>query len=446
MHVDLICIMQIATGKGRQRQKEVANSCDKMATYIVESLVQQCQHYIAMHLEEFPVNHLSLLPLSTRRELLYQLPIADICLRLENTEFTAGLDMTAFWKSTWEDSDAGMAPYGDNDMESYKERWDSTDYVRAMVYGLVATCAMGHLRTGEYWFNSPLYRNRPDGIPESGMMAFPLLYAVRKPSDVDAHCGCELKFPLRYSHKSDKEDKHLTVYEVVNNFSHERSEFPKIFPEIEIMNDICLDNVFFLRDAVYVGIKGYPLAEGFEFLKAAIKEATNLEVLLLDHWGEDDEWEVKFFDELCSYLSSCRSFLSNFRLFKMLPSTFSKGFVVSRKNFNKLIAAYFAAPTDHVQKMEFHMIKIQCYDVTFESFPEVDHRYLPFKIVKFDKTCKFVSEYKPTPQTISHWLGQSISVLDNDSIFNDTGSCSFEVQDNTSGQSRKRKHSEIDQQ
>ena len=47
--------------------------------------------------------------------------------------------MIAFWKFTWEDIDAGMAPYGDNDMKSYKERWDGTDYVRAMIYGLVAS-------------------------------------------------------------------------------------------------------------------------------------------------------------------------------------------------------------------------------------------------------------------------------------------------------------------
>ena len=56
---------------------------------VVESLAQQCHTYIMMHLEELPVRgHLSLLPLSTRKELLYHLPIADVC-RLENTEFTA---------------------------------------------------------------------------------------------------------------------------------------------------------------------------------------------------------------------------------------------------------------------------------------------------------------------------------------------------------------------
>ena len=273
------------------------------------------------------------------------------------------------------------------------------------------------------------------------MPVFPLLYAVRKPSDIDEDCGCTLLFPPHYSDNSNKEDKDLTMYEVVNCFSHDKGEFPRIFPEIEIMTGIRLDNAFFLRDAVYVGIKGYPLAEGFKFLKAAIKEATNLEVLLLDHWGEDDEWEVKCFDGFCAYLSTCQTFLSNFRFFKMLPTIFSEGFVVSRKNFNKLIMAYFAAPTDHVQKMEFHMTKIQCNDVAHECI-QLDQRYLSFKTLKLDESCEFVSAYKPTPQTISHWLGQSISLLDTDS--SNTGSFSFKVQENTSRQSRKRKHSEMD--
>ena len=60
-----------------------------------ESLVHQCQLWIAMHLEQLPVSHLSLLPLSTRNELLLKLPIADVC-RLEGTQFTVGIDMAAF--------------------------------------------------------------------------------------------------------------------------------------------------------------------------------------------------------------------------------------------------------------------------------------------------------------------------------------------------------------
>ncbi len=264
----------------------------------------------------FPASHLSLLPLSTRKDLLYQLPVADICLQLENTDFITGLDMAAFWKSTWEDEGIGVAE--DSDVEGYFQVWDSAEYTRSMLYGLVATMAIGDLRGGEYWFHSPHYRYRkcPDGLPDSGIPVFSLLYAIRKPNHDIIHSGCELMFPPRYSHKSNKRDKDLTVSEVVNCFSHSKEELPRIFPEIEILNinGISLDHVYILRNAVYVGIQGYPLSEGLEFLKAILQEATNLEVLLLDHWGEDNKWEMKFLDEICAYLSSCWIFLYNFYL------------------------------------------------------------------------------------------------------------------------------------
>ena len=34
--------------------------------------------------------------------------MADVCLRLENTEFTAGIDMAAFWNSTWDHDSIGL--------------------------------------------------------------------------------------------------------------------------------------------------------------------------------------------------------------------------------------------------------------------------------------------------------------------------------------------------
>ena len=418
-----------------------------MVVYLVESLVQQCQNYVLMHLEEFPVNnYLSLLPLSTRRDLLWQLPVADICLRLEDTDFTVGIDMGAFWTSTWEDEDPGVSDsMQDSDVKGYvQDQWNSTEYARETLYGLLATFACGHLRDGSFLFHSPYYRRRPYDYPEAGMSVFSLLYAVRQPC-MDSP-GCKLKFPLRYSHKSMKSDEDLTVYEVVNCFSYGSGEFPRIFPEVEIMNDNNLDHVYFLRNAVFVGIKGYPFEEeGFEFLKALLKEATNLEVLILHHWGGDDEWETKYFDKFCTYLSSCQAFLSNFRLFKLIPPMDTFGFVVSRKSFNELITAYFAAPTDHMQKLQFTETKIKCHDVSFEIIPEIDQGHLRFKMIEFEETCQFVSKYKPTTQTISHWLGQSITQLDSgsDSV-KQVESCIFKVESKAGEPSRKRKHFELD--
>ena len=95
-------------------------------TRFMEPLAALCKNYIVEHLEEFPISHLSLLSLSMRRDLLWRLPIADVCLRLENTDFVKGLDMAAYWKLPCENFGAALAFPKDSDIERYvNERWPS---------------------------------------------------------------------------------------------------------------------------------------------------------------------------------------------------------------------------------------------------------------------------------------------------------------------------------
>jgi hypothetical protein len=51
-----------------------------------------------MHLEKIPITSLALLPLKTRWNLLWNLPLADVCL-LETTQFTNGMIMDDYWKT-----------------------------------------------------------------------------------------------------------------------------------------------------------------------------------------------------------------------------------------------------------------------------------------------------------------------------------------------------------
>ena len=115
------------------------------------------------------------------------------------------------------------------------------------------------------------------------------------------------------------------MYEVVNCFSHSKGEFPRIFPEVRL-DSFNFDNVYFLQNAVYLGINGFSVfyEQDLELLKATLQVATNLEVLLLDHWGYEGEWEVEFLDKFCAYLSSCQDFLSKFRLVKIFSSYWAK--------------------------------------------------------------------------------------------------------------------------
>ena len=94
-------------------------TCDSTG-FDVESLVHQCYHYIAMNLEQFPVSNLYLLPLKVREELLWRLPIADLCM-LEDTEYVEGFhDMEAYWKLPCRELSQEI-PRGDPDIACYLE-------------------------------------------------------------------------------------------------------------------------------------------------------------------------------------------------------------------------------------------------------------------------------------------------------------------------------------
>ena len=62
------------------------------------TLHQQCFQYILMHLEQFPISSLALLPLKRRWSLLWNLPLADVCM-LETTQFTEGMNMDKYWRT-----------------------------------------------------------------------------------------------------------------------------------------------------------------------------------------------------------------------------------------------------------------------------------------------------------------------------------------------------------
>ena len=395
-----------------------------MAARVPESLVQQCQFFILMHLDKLSVSHLSLLPLYIRKELLWHLPLADVC-QLEGTKFTEGLDMAAYWRYPFDQQGFDIDCWG-IDKVYYFHEWGATEYERAVLYGLLTAYTFGseYLQDGDFYFRSPL-------LKDGQLDALTFLYAVRRPIE---SCGpCDVRFPSRYTRTAIYPGRQLDVDEVVRCFGRHKGELPKIFVTIGILHNPNLEYVHFLYEVVYVSFQGYPLEnQGLEFVKAVIKEAANLEMFILDQWGEDDD--LLSLDEFCNFLSSQISFLSKFRQLKIHCSISFLGFIVAQKSFNQLITAYFAAPTDHMQKLEFSHIKVKCSD---DCSPTVDQNYLQFKTIEFDDMCQFVRD--ATPTAISHWLGQSISKLETTV---ERGTCLFKVDKETVGcntQKRKRK-------
>ncbi len=68
-----------------------------MATVLsMKPLEELCLTYVAMTLEQYSADSLSLLPKGFRLQLLHMIPIIDIC-RLEDTAFTSGIDIKSVW-------------------------------------------------------------------------------------------------------------------------------------------------------------------------------------------------------------------------------------------------------------------------------------------------------------------------------------------------------------
>ena len=88
-------------------------------TQVANSLQEICLAHILWTLEEYPVDVLALLPKAIREEMLHNLPIVDIC-RLEDTQFTSGIDMDSIWKELYEShmNSELFLPYS-----PYQSRW-----------------------------------------------------------------------------------------------------------------------------------------------------------------------------------------------------------------------------------------------------------------------------------------------------------------------------------
>ena len=115
----------------------------------------------------------------------------------------------------------------------------------------------------------------------------------------------------------------------------------------------------------------------------------HLEVIVLDNWMDDDD-ERTSLNRFFVFLSTHVGFLSHFRLL-MIINLFQ--YIVLQESLNKLIVAYFSAPTDHLQKIRITDAKIKSYDGNI--CPVIDQRYVQYKTIELED-CHFVSKQKST--------------------------------------------------
>lgn len=427
----------------------------------MESLVQQCQFYILMHLEEFPVDYLSLFPLSTRKALLWQLPLADVC-QLLDTKFTEGLEADVVDCLLSRCDIIVSIADGDGDVERYVEnRWKNNDmaYAREILYGQLVTCLLGcscesfssfELPNGDY---APLCFY--DAGYHDGITNF--LCGTRKKYQSRPMSAYSFAVPPR--HLTDIGDDYpdlLSALEQLVRYFNDR--LPKVLGRVCIgprrdfylMNDDdVVTELQIFREVELLCFEFEYMHKEFEprateFISTTVMNAQNLEVLVLI--GREGPQDAPIcIDTLCNKLTVCATFWSTLRIFKILsrPAYYedsdcetSVEYVISRGTFDKLIKAYLTAPTDHEQLVQFTGTKIEGESSDSSSANYSDTTYLKFKTIRL-VNCRFVRSFKATPETIANWLGREVDVLENE-----PESCSFQVKDSSGKRGQKRKFSE----
>ena len=439
----------------------------------MEPLAALCKNYIVQHIEEFPISHLSLLPLWMRRGLLWRLPIADVCLRLEGTDFIKGLDMVEYWKLPCEIPVSEVDYTEDSDIKQYvAERWpDKVEYSKAWLYGRVAAYESGCLGTG-HEFSFLENKSAPCD-------ALSFLYSVRM---LHRDGWVQLTYPPRYQQvkklleppswrpRTKKQEQDL-IDAIVSAFNGER---PKMLPEAQVLAEpyrnwrIRDADLSLLSEIEYVGVQCEPFQNRcIEWLVKLVNNASNLQVVVLQGCNVKSDYFCLDLDAFCERLATCRPFWSKFRILKVVAGIMDnleeeygvdtpEKYTVSRASLNQLITAYLSAPTNRSQLVQFSFTNIiitkesqdadsdtitVSWDTNLDFDPAtIDQTCVQFKNIRLSD-CDFDSN-KATPDTISKWLGHQIEILEEEE---ETSSILFQIdrKDSCSVLGHKRKYCEV---
>ena len=177
----------------------------------------------------------------------------------------------------------------------------------------------------------------------------------------------------------------------------------------------------------------------------SLNKATNLQVLILQGLNQGIKGDTLDLDYFCEQLANCQPFWSKFQILKIVPGilekdelkkTMAKEYTVSQASLDQLITAYFSAPADHSQLVQFSFTHIKCQDSAYCN-PTVDRTYQQFKNIRFSD-CRFT--FKAIPDVISMWLGQGIKILEKEK---ETSSILFQVDHKDSVLGHKRQYCEV---
>ena len=334
----------------------------------------------------------------------------------------------------------------DGDVARYiKNRWkNDMAYAREVIYGQLVTSLLGGLRDIDVIFELPNGGHvQPSFYNHNYHCIIDFLCGIRKEYKSQPMSAYSFAVPPRHC----IDDQLPTMEWLVRCFN---GKHPKV------LDGLCLPTYYWpllngmdielpiLREVEQLGFEDEPFELiAAKFIAITVSSAKCLKVLVLKGCEEPPDAPICI-DTLCDELSFCTTFWSTFEIFKILSrpvyddsdyetSVLELEYVISRSMFYKLIKAYFAAPTDHEQLVQFTDTKIE--GDSSDCSPAINTTYLKFKTVRLEN-CRFVSSSKATPGVIANWLGAEIDILDNK-----PDSCLFQVKD-SGKRGQKRKHPE----
>ena len=337
---------------------------------VVKSLSDQCLDHIIIHLEEYPPSYLALLPFALRKEILWRLPMADVC-SLEDTGFMKGIDTGEYWRSTFSEFDSFAVP--DQKQGSirkyFEERWKGL--MKAVVHGMISGLCFGLFALDHSGFQ--VFSSSSSDISP----AISLMFGLR--DEEDKEYGNQM---VRKSNKalppsyqqygscSSREDLWRSVMECF------KGNLPT-YLHMEYIEETACSDVFEyvprFKNLRYLGLENQKFGPKLQELIVGIAlEAANLEVLC---WRfeppgvEESPWPLQSLDGLISKLSES-PFMSRMCLL-MAYSWFDESdldmergfFTISYGNLKKFIDALRGTPTNHCQVLCLEGTVIACNSV-----------------------------------------------------------------------------------
>ena len=361
------------------------------------SLQNICKKFVLTNLEQFPVSYLSLLPLSMRQSMLWELAIADVC-QLETTAFCSDLDLTSYWKHLAGD----VFMFSDNDVKADKNVWKFAEemgdgaFAKATFYGQVASFLINEdCIISDYWFELGNVRDDDSLIP--------YLYSIREYPKPSEDWYWKVEIPPRYGDVDKQMEMGEKVDCIIRCFA---GQPPTVLMEtfLHLHYEIKFECLYFLKNLRFICMYGAPVKH--KFLQKIIDVAKNLQVLAIESIGNDSDEEM-ILDDLSTYLVTCKPFWKNFSVLKLKSRMgVCDAFTIQSENLQKLIATYLSTPADHPQILCFSHLKIITCDPPQRDMSKQPHRHGNMKLKQIHmENCRLVMDHHITdPEVVMQIL------------------------------------------